>query len=149
MDKTIEIIDNSEKLEQSIKKVWGRNVFFMWGYALFFMATLIRASFNRICQIPRVFYNICHDEDQQKPYVRKVSQNKWWDDWNIWVDSNYWKIITMFLFFFCMALSKTTYHLWKITIFLWINVIKPIAWMLIALFAAKTISESLTGKKAI
>lgn len=147
MNKSIDIIDNSERLEQSAKKVWARNVFFIWWYALFFAATIVRATFNRLCQIPRWHHNMAHENDQQ-PYVRKVSKYKWLEDWNTWVDSNYWKLWVMFLFFFIMALSKTLYHLWKITFFLWVHIIKPLLWMLVALFAAKSISQSLT-KKAI
>lgn len=144
MYKSIDIIDKSEKLEQSTKKVWARNVFFIWWYALFFAATIVRATWNRICQYPRYFHNINHDDN--RPYVRKVSKYKWLEEWNILVDSNYWHIWVMFLFFFFVALSKTLYHLWKITFFLWVHVIKPVLWMLIALFAAKTVSQSLSKK---
>lgn len=146
MNKNMKVIDNSEQLEKSIKKVWSRNVFFMWWYALYFATTVIRASFNRICQIPRVMHNICYNDN--KPYVRKISKHKWLEDWNTWVDANYWNVVVMFLFFFCMAVSKTLYHLGKIAFFLWLHIIKPILWMLVALFAAKSISQSLT-KKAI
>lgn len=144
MYKSIDIIDKSEKLEQSTKKVWARNVFFIWWYALYFAATVVRASFNRICQIPRILHNFWYDE--QYSYVRKITNRKWLDDWNSWVDSNYWKILVMFIFFFSIALSKTLYHLWKITFFLWVHIIKPVLWMLIALFAAKTVSQSLSKK---
>lgn len=145
MKKNIEIIDNSEKLEQTIKRIWTRNVFFMWAYSVFFFLTIIRASFNRICQIPRLIHNICYKDN--KPYSRKVSQYQWVENWNIWVDSNYWKILTMFLFFFIIALSKTLYHIGKILFFLWKHIIKPLLWMLVVLMAAKTVSEGLAGKK--
>lgn len=148
MNKSIEVIDNSKKLEESIKRIWTRNVFFMWWYALFFAATVVRASFNRLCQIPRLVHNMRYENDIQ-PYVRKVSKYKWLDDWNSWVDSNYWKIWTMFLFFFSMALSKTVYHIGKIIYFLWVHVLKPLLWMLVVLSAAKTISQGLAGKRAV
>lgn len=147
MYKNIEVIDNSKKLEESIKKIWTRNVFFMWWYALYFAATIVRASFNRLCQIPRLIHNIWYHDN--RPYVRKISKYKWLENWNTWIDSNYWKSWVMFLFFFSMALSKTIYHIGKITFFLWIHVIKPLLWMFVAIFAAKTISEGLSSKKAM
>ena len=98
MIKNIEIIDNSEKLEKTIKRIWTRNVFFMWWYAIFFITTIIRASFNRICQIPRLIHNFWYDDN--RVYTRKISKYKWLEDWNILVDSNYWKLWVMFLFFF-------------------------------------------------
>ena len=145
MTKNIEIIDNSEKLEQTIKRIWTRNVFFMWGYAVFFITTIIRASFNRICQIPRVIHNFYYKDN--RAYIRKISQHKWIENWNILVDSNYWKLWVMFLFFFSMGLSKTVYHIWKILFFLWQHIIKPLLWMFVTLTAAKTISEGISGRK--
>ena len=147
MIKNIEIIDNSEKLEKTIKRIWTRNVFFMWWYAIFFIATIIRASFNRICQIPRLIHNFWYDDN--RVYTRKISKYKWLEDWNILVDSNYWKLWVMFLFFFALALSKTLYHAGKIIFFLWKHFIKPVLWMLVVLLAAKTISEGLSGKKSL
>ena len=145
MKKNIEIIDNSENLEKTIKRIWTRNVFFMWWYALFFVVTIIRATFNRICQIPRVFHNAYYNNN--RAYTRKISQYKWLEEWNLLVDSNYWKLWVMFLFFFSISLAKTLYHLGKILFFLWKHVIKPILWMLVVLTAAKTISEGLSGRK--
>ena len=147
MKKNIEVIDNSENLEKTIRRIWTRNVFFMWGYSFFFLFTIIRASFNRICQIPRLIHNDYYGDN--RPYVRKVSQYKWLENWNIWVDSNYWKIWTMFLFFFTIAFCKTMYHIGKIFFFLWKHFIKPILWMLVVLLAAKTVSEGLAGKKTL
>lgn len=144
MKKNIEIIDDSEKLEQTIKRIWTRNVFFMWWYALIFLATVIRASFNRVCQIPRLIHNLYYKD--HRPYIRKVSKYQWIENWNILVDSNYWKLLVMFLFFFTIALSKTLYHLGKILFFLWKHVIKPILWMLVVLSVAKTISDGLSSK---
>lgn len=146
MKKNIEIIDDSEKLEQTIKRIWTRNVFFMWWYALFFIATIIRATFNRICQIPRLVHNLYYKD--HRAYTRKISKYQWLENWNILVDSNYWKLWIMFLFFFTMALSKTLYHLGKILFFLWKHIIKPLLWMFVVLTAARTISEGLAGKKS-
>lgn len=144
MIKNIEIIDNSEKLEKTIKRIWTRNVFFMWWYAVFFTATIIRASFNRIFQIPRLIHNFWYDDS--RVYTRKISKYKWLEDWNILVDSNYWNLWIMFLFFFIIALSKTLYHMGKILFFLWKHIFKPLLWMLVVLMAAKTISDGLGGK---
>lgn len=145
MRQNIEIIDNSEKLENTIRRIWTRNVFFMWCYAFYFAATIIRATFNRICQIPRLIHNFYYKD--HRAYTRKVSKYKWLEDWNVIVDSNYWKTWTLFLFFLSMAVSKTLYHFGKVLFFLWKHVIKPILWMFVVLCAARTISDGLSGKK--
>lgn len=139
------IIDKTKDLEQNSKKVWGRNVFFIWWFAIVFFFTLIRAITNRICQIPRLVHNVYYND--HRAYIRKVSKYKWLENWNQLVDSKFWSIIVLFLFFFSMALGKTLYHLGKITFFLWVHIIKPLLWMLVVLVAAKSIGEGVNGKK--
>ena len=107
-----------------MKKVLSRNGFFICWYAIYFAITLVRASFNRICQIPRLVHNIVYRDN--RAYVRKVSQHAWLEKWNLLVDSNYWMIIVAFVFFSLMTIFKLMYHFGKSFMFLWNNFIKTL-----------------------
>ena len=144
MNTNIEKINDSEKLEQTMKKVWSRNVFFICWYAIYFAITLVRASFNRICQIPRLVHNIVYRDN--RAYVRKVSQHAWLEKWNLLVDSNYWMIIVAFVFFSLMTIFKLMYHFGKSFMFLWNNFIKTLLWMMVISSAAKSIGNGLSKR---
>lgn len=144
MSVNINIIDKSQSFEDNIRKIWKRNVIIMWGYSILFLFVFCGSIINRICQLPRVIRNIIKNENIV--YSRKVSKIAIIEKFNTMIESNFWYITAIFLFFTIMAISKTMYHTFKILFFLWVHVIKPILWMLIAVKAVDSVSNAISGR---
>lgn len=144
MSLNINIIDKSQSFEDNIRKIWKRNVIFMWGYSILFLFVLCGSIINRIRQLPRIIKNIVKNENTA--YSRKVSKITIVEKFILMIESNFWYITAIFLFFTIMAVCKTIYHTFKILFFLWVHVIKPILWMLIAIKAVNSVSNAINGR---
>lgn len=127
----LKIIDNSLPVEQTIARIWKRNVFFIGMYALLMISVFTGAVFNRL-------YRAClwvKDRfSKNKPIrCRKVYQTQWFEKWLCMITENFWQILWLMLFFTTMFVSKFIYHTAIITWWIARKIVWPLMWFALAL----------------
>jgi hypothetical protein len=138
------VMDGTKSIEDNIKKIWTRNVFFIGAFFVLYVFVSLWAICNRI----KEGYFIIESKLAHKnyTYVRKVSKKRFIEFLHQLVDQNIWKTFGCMLFFGGMFVGKFIYHVGVISYWIFNHILKPLAWMLIALFAAKTIGDAIRNK---
>lgn len=137
----LNILNNTQTLEKTIKSVWQRNVFFLLWIGLFYIVAFIFSLVHRFCQIPRMVKNKLNKTNIT--YTRKIYNNKLLELLFCTIENNIGKIFCCLLFFIAISSCKFIYHTAKITWWFFDNVIKTTIWWGISIFATMSLSNAI------
>lgn len=126
----LKIIDNSLPLEQTIKRIWHRNVFFIGVYALLMGSVFVGAIINRIYVVLLSIKDAITNNNSIR--ARKICKSPKIERWLCLIEENFWQITWLMLFFTIMFISKLIYHIGIILWWIIRKIVWPFMWFMLA-----------------